>query len=277
LNNLKKQVDKEGYVVISSVFSPEEIDDIAERVTESAKKNIESGIANDKSNTVNYVINSKRENFIVIRELLSRPELEEYDGIILNERIVTILHELIQEPFCYFGDSMAHIGYGLRGYHKDNISRNNANHDDWKSNYDVFRMGIYLQDTNSYSGGLQVRMKSHQKVSRWAGRAKNLRLNKGDIVVWKLTLTHSGNTLLPKLFPSFPYLIPRLTSYLPHWLFRPYERSRVALFMTFGASNSIHTKNYIEHVKNNRDDWHKFNPLPSNKKIAAKRKVDLIE
>ena len=42
MNNLKKQVDKEGYVAISSVFSPEEIDDIAERVTESAKKNIES-------------------------------------------------------------------------------------------------------------------------------------------------------------------------------------------------------------------------------------------
>ena len=277
MENLKEQMDKEGYVVIPNIFSSEEIDDIALRVESSAKKNIEAGLANDDSKAIEYVKNSKKENFVVIREFLSRPELEDYDWLILNERIVKIFQALIKKPFCYFGESSAHIGTGNRGFHKDNISRDSANHDDWKSNYDVFRLALYTQDTKSYSGGLQIRKKSHLVSSKWIGRPINIRLKKGDIVVWKLTLTHSGNTLLPRFFPNFPYLLPRLTSMMPHWFFRPYEKSRVALFMTFGASNSKHTNNYIEYIKNGRDDWHPFNPTLNNKKIAAKRKVDIVE
>ena len=277
MKNLKEQIDKEGYVVIPNVFSSEEIDDIVLRVKSSAKKDIEANLVNDESNTIKYVKNSKKENLVVIFELLSRPDLEKYHWIILNERIVKIVQELIKEPFCYFGESMVQIGEGVRGFHKDNVSRDNANHNDWKSNYDVFRLGVYAQDTASYSGGLQIRKRSHLVASRWIGRPKNLRLKKGDIVVWKLTLTHSGNTLLPSVFPNFPYLLPRLTSMMPRWLFRPYEMSRVALFMTFGASNSKHTNNYIKNIKYGRDDWHPFKPTLNNKKIAAKRKVDIVE
>jgi len=277
MENLKEQIDKEGYVVVPNVFSSEELDDIAIRVESSAKKNIQASLANDESNTIKILKNSKKEDFIAISELLSRPELEKYDWIILNDRIVKILQELIQEPFCYFGESSAQIGEGVRGFHSDNVSRYNGDHDDWKSNYDVFRVGIYTQDTKSYSGGLQVRKRSHLVPSRWAGRPINLRVKKGDIIIWKLTLTHSGNTLLPRLFPGFPYLLPRLTSMMPRSLFRPYQKSRLAIFMSFGALNSQHTKNYINQIKFGRDDWHPFTPTLKNKKIAAKRKVDIVE
>ena len=61
MENLKEQMDKEGYVVIPNIFSSEEIDDIALRVESSAKKNIEAGLANDDSKTIEYAKNSKKE------------------------------------------------------------------------------------------------------------------------------------------------------------------------------------------------------------------------
>ena len=272
MENLKEQIDKEGYVVIPNVFSSEEIDDIASRI----KSSVENNFISDDRKKIQYVKNSKKESFVVLNDFLSRPELEDLDWVVLNERIVSVMQKLINGPLCYFGESSAHIGTGLRGFHKDNVSRDDINHDDWKSNYDVFRLGLYAQDTESYSGGLQIRHKSHLVASRWTGRPKNLRVKKGGIIIWKLTLTHSGNTLLPRFFPSFPYLLPRLASMLPHWFFKPYEMSRIALFMSFGASNSKHTDNYIEYMKN-REDWCPFKQTLNIKKIAAKRKVDIVE
>lgn len=273
--SLKEQIDKEGYLVINDVFSSKEIDDIELKVKSAAKSNIEDGLVNDESNTIKFVKNSKNENFTVLYELLSKPELSSYNWIVLNERIIAIVQKLVDGPICYFGESMAQIGEGVRGFHKDNVGRNDPSHSDWSSNYDVFRLGIYLQDTSEYSGGLQVRNKSHLIASRWKGKPINLRLKKGSIIIWKSTLTHSGNTLLPRLFPSFPYLIPRLTSLLPSWLFREYERDRVAIFITYSALKSVHAENYIEQIKYGRDDWHVFNPTKENKEIAIQRNITL--
>jgi len=266
MENLKEQIDKEGYIVIPNVFSSKEIDDIALRVKSSL---------NDENKKI-YIKNSKKENFVVINDFLSMPKLEELDWIVLNERIVNIMKKLINGPLCYFGESSAQIGTGLRGFHKDNVSRDNVDHDDWKSNYDVFRVGLYAQDTESYSGGLQIRKKSHLVASRWSGRPINLRLKKGGIIIWKLTLTHSGNTLIPRFFPNFPYLLPRLASMMPHWLFLPYEMDRVALFFTFGATKSTHTNNYIEYRKS-REDWYPFKQSLNIKKVANERMVDIVD
>ena len=272
MENYKEKIDKDGYLVIPDVFSSEEIDKIALRI-ESCKENT---LISGENKKIQYAQNSNKESFVVLNDLLSRPELEDFDWIALNDRIVNIMQKLINGPLCYFGESSAHIGAGHRGFHKDNISRDNINHDDWKSNYDVFRMGLYAQDTESYSGGLQIRKKSHLKASRWIGWPKTLRVKKGSIIIWKLTLTHSGNTLLPRFFPSFPYLLPRLTSMMPHWFFRPYERSRIALFISYGATNSKHTKNYIEYRKT-REDWYTFEESLKINKVAEKRSYSFVK
>ena len=63
MENLKEQIDKQGYVVVPNVFSSEELDDIAIRVESSAKKNIQAGLANDESNTIRILKNSKKEDY----------------------------------------------------------------------------------------------------------------------------------------------------------------------------------------------------------------------
>lgn len=268
-NLLKQELDENGYVVIKNAFTPDEIEKIRAGVLAALNKRSQSaqGVISEQT--------AREGIFHSLPELLSIPELESFNHVVLEPRIVKLINQLLDGQVCYFGDSVAQVGTGTRGFHKDNVDRSNQNGPDWQSNYDVVRLGIYTQDTHSYSGGMQLRAKSHLTANRFKGRPMNMRLKKGDLLIWKLTTTHSGNTRLPRLFPSFSYLLPRMTTYMPSWLFRPYASQRVALFMSFGALKSEHTKNYHQYLEQ-RTDTFKFDPTDANKQMAEKQGVALM-
>ena len=265
----RQDFDENGYIVIKNAFTEEEIDKIRSATLESlaSRRAQGKGFTSDK--------NASGEAYFGLPELLSVSELAALDYVALHPKITNLVQQLIAGPVCYFGDSTAQIGTGDRGFHKDNVDRSDPNGADWQSNYDVLRLAIYTQDTYSYSGGMQLRMKSHLCANRFDGNPKNIRLKKGDILVWKLTTTHSGNTLLPRIFPEFSRILPRITSYLPSWLFRPYESERVALFMSFGALNSTHTKNYLRYLEN-RSDTYAFSPKEFQAHLAQQRNIALL-
>lgn len=265
---LRQDFDENGYIVIKNVFTEEEIDKIRSATLASlaSRRAQGKGFTSDK--------NASGEEYFGLPELLSVSELAELDYVALHPKITNLIQELIAGRVCYFGDSTAQIGTGDRGFHKDNVDRSDPKGADWQSNYDVLRLAIYTQDTYSYSGGMQLRMKSHLCANRFNGKPKNIRLKKGDILVWKLTMTHSGNTLLPRVFPEFSRILPRITSYLPNWLFKPYEKERVALFMSFGAQNSLHTENYLHYLER-RADTLSFYPNESHHALAQRRDIKL--
>lgn len=265
---LRQTFDENGYIVIKNVFTEEEIDKIrsATLVALVNRRTQGSGFTCDK--------NASGDEYFGIPELLSVSELEELDYVALHPKITNLVQQLIAGPVVYFGDSTAQIGTGERGFHKDNVNRNDPKGADWQSNYDVLRLAIYTQDTYSHSGGMQLRIKSHLSANRFEGKPKNIRLKKGDILLWKLTMTHSGNTLLPRIFPDFSRILPRISTYLPRWLFKPYQTERVALFISFGAMKSLHTKNYIRYLECRADTVH-FYPSESQKLLAKKRNIEL--
>lgn len=265
---LRQNFDENGYIVINNAFTEEEIDKIryATLASLASRRAQGKGFTSDK--------NASGDEYFGLPELLSVSELAELDFVALHPKITNLIQQLIAGPVCYFGDSTAQIGTGDRGFHKDNVDRSDPKGADWQSNYDVLRLAIYTQDTYSYSGGMQLRMKSHLCANRFDGKPKNIRLKKGDILVWKLTMTHSGNTLLPRIFPEFSHILPRISSYLPKWLFRPYENERVALFMSFGALDSLHTENYLRYLEG-RTDTLSFYPNESQHELAQKREIKL--
>jgi hypothetical protein len=265
---LRQDFDENGYIVIKNAFTEEEID----KIRYATLASLASRRAQGKGFTSNR--NASGEEYFGLPELLSVSELAQLDFVALHPKITNLIHQLIAGPVCYFGDSTAQIGTGDRGFHKDNVDRSDPKGADWQSNYDVLRLAIYTQDTYSYSGGMQLRMKSHLCANRFDGKPKNIRLKKGDILVWKLTMTHSGNTLLPRIIPEFSHILPRISSYLPKWLFRPYENERVALFMSFGALNSLHTENYLRYLEG-RTDTLSFYPNESQHELAQKREIKL--
>ena len=142
-------------------------------------------------------------------ELLGRPRLRD---VILDGRLVEIARQILgQEEIVYAGDSSFTVGMRQRGWHKDNSDRKDPNGADWQGRYTILRFGIYLQDHRKHTGGLNLRVGSHTTTDQPAGKSIYVRTGVGDVGVWSLRITHSGNGTLLR-FPWWEYPAPTSTS-----------------------------------------------------------------
>jgi hypothetical protein len=177
-------------------------------------------------------------------DLLSNPLLRNF---VLDERVLAIARKILGDNLVYFGDSNALLGEKSHGYHKDNADRHDPKAPDWQSDYTIIRFGLYLQDHSRHSGGLNVRLKSHNIPNAQEGKNIYLRTRVGDLVVWNLRTSHSGSGRLLRLFPSV-YLDPHRAGRLPRLLFAPLQGERGALFCTYGVDDN-HLRRYLAYVQ----------------------------
>lgn len=232
-----------GFQIFRGVFKPAEIKQMRDKIEEQFQRLSKQDL----------VTRAKSEHFDYQGSIpdVIQSELEEFKYIIFDERVLNCVRTLIGPEIVYFQDSTIQIGTGLTGYHKDNVSRTEANHSDWKSNYEIVRMGVYFQNTKDYSGGINIRVGSHKHANLYSGRAVNVPLETGDIVFWKLTTTHSGNAKRLKIFPRIP-LLGRIQRMLPDSFFRLEQMQRMALFASY-AKPGLHLDNFINYL-NLRED-----------------------
>ena len=215
----KEQIDKHGWMVIKNVFTKEEIDtfrDYAEK---------------DKSH----------KGDLLSAKLLSK--------IIVDERIINICKESTgSDSLVYFGDSTMSYNTSLSGFHKDSKDRFKKDSEEFKDkNYSLLRLGVYLQDHSKHSKGLCLRSDSHLHQSINKGKIINVKSEVGDVIIWKLTTTHSPNAEIISLFPNYSFH-PGLTKRLPNFLKKKSISPRLAVFMGFGIEDH-YTEEYIEYLK----------------------------
>jgi hypothetical protein len=211
-----------------------------------------------------------------VGDALGKPELRDKDYVFLDPRVVDTIASLIGGPLVYFGDSSLQVGEATRGFHKDNVDRSDPSGPDWQGDYTVVRCGLYLQDHSRHSGGLKVRRGSHNFVSRHRGRAVNVGTEAGDLVVWSLRTSHSGNVVRMKGLPGVA-LHPRIEGALPAWLRVPEERERIAMFCSFGRPDR-HVDRYIEYQRARKDmppHWRLSGWSPGLVELARSRGVEL--
>jgi hypothetical protein len=177
-------------------------------------------------------------------DLLSHPFLR---SVVLDERILKIARQLLGARLVYFGDSSFSVGPQSRGYHKDNPDRLDGNGPDWRDRYTVIRFGLYLQDHSRHSGGLNIRLASHNKVSDSEGANLYLGTEIGDLTAWSLRTTHSGNGVLMKRLHWLP-VEPAFISEIPAGVLEPVERDRIGVFVTVGVDDH-HLTRYVEYLK----------------------------
>ena len=190
-----------------------------------------------------------------------------------NEKFIKIISELLGDKPVYFGDSGYQIasvkGNVPHGFHKDCVDRKNQKGIDWEEDYSLIRVGIYLQDHKNFSEGLVVRTNSHKTPDLTVGKKVNVPSQKGDIIIWYLTTTHSGNARRIKGITNLVLMGDKTGSRLSNWLYhnlpknliQPSEKDRVALFLTFGK-NDRHLKRYINYLKHRSymvDIWKNIN------------------
>jgi len=165
----------------------------------------------------------------------------------------------------YFGDSSFQTGRGARGWHKDNrvVDRFDHRGQDWDGRYPLIRIGVYLQDHAHYSGGLGIRVGSHEpfwaaqlpflptklqkKVTLWHGKPIHVATEPGDLAVWTLRTTHTGNSVRIKPAPWLK-LPTGLEDKVPAWLAMDEEQKRAAMFATY-AARSAHLDRYLDYWK----------------------------
>ena len=238
-------LEKHGFQIIKGVFTSEQIHNMRLAIKKTFLKL-------EKLNLLETNV-SKHYNFSGTLADVIQQELEEFDYIIFNKSYLEAVKSLIGPDIAYIQDSSMQIGTGYTGYHKDNVSRTDANHSDWKSNYDVIRGGLYFQNTKDYSGGISIRAGSHKHADLFSGKPIIAPLEEGDIIFWKLTTTHSGNAKRLKLFPNIP-LLGRVQRFLPKWFFIAEQIERMALFATFGKPGT-HLDAYENYLRSRKDNF----------------------
>jgi len=215
----KEHLDKFGWILIKNVFDEKEI------------KNFREYADKDKDHK---------------GDLLSSNSLSK---VITETRIIDLMKDCLgSKELFYFGDSTFTIDSKGSGFHKDSRDRKKKNSKEYKDiDYSLLRLGVYLQDHTSHSKGLCLRSKSHLYQSVHKGKIINVKSEVGDVVVWKLTTTHSANAGIISSIPNIPFH-PFITKFIPDFLKQPYISPRMALFATFGLEDD-YSKLYIEYFK----------------------------
>jgi hypothetical protein len=250
---------RDGYLVVPSVFPPAMIDRAKAALLREAQSPHSPGGAPPRLGS--HGLSQQAAVYPPARELM------------FSDAVISIVEQLLEHQPIYFGDSSVLYGAGYTGWHKDNrvSDRKDGGTPDWQGDYDLIRVGIYLQDCARHSGGLLVRAGSHNKAphlpdwarngrgpvqavarramafrSRFYGQARFVDTRKGDIVVWTLRTTHAGHAVRIKGAPRL-VLDPRVQQVMPRFLQVPVEGVRVAIFATF-ARPGAHYDRYRDYL-----------------------------
>ncbi|WP_112237843.1 phytanoyl-CoA dioxygenase family protein [Kribbella monticola] len=187
-------------------------------------------------------------------DLLANPRLRE---VLTDGNFVEIARRILgDDKIVYCGDSAFTVNGVQRGFHKDNADRVDPKAPDWNGRYTILRFGVYLQDHYRHTGGLNLRHRSHNTPDLIVGKNVYVRTRPGDVAVWSLRTTHSGNATLLR-FPKSYAALPHQHDKFPSWLVAPRDGDRIALFAALGLDDA-HMSRYVDYLKTRKymcDIW----------------------
>lgn len=232
---------EKGYAILPGFYSPEEIEGFRKAAFDSR------GSGGD---------------------LLANPHLRQ---VLLDGRMIAVARKLLgTDDIAYTGDSSFTINGTQRGFHKDNADRLDPNAPDWEDRYTQLRFGIYCQDHSEHTGGLNLRIGSHDIPNTTDGENLYVKTRPGDLAVWSMRITHSGNGMLLK-DPNAPYPLPTEQERFSPDEVAPPDGDRVAIFVHLGA-NDKHAQRYADYLKTRTymvDAWRKRPYEPEVLEAAA--------
>ena len=226
---LREDFYRDGFVRVPDVF---DADDLA------------------RFNKAFALLRDRRQKVLSITEM---PEMENWwsDG-----RLLEIATELLGGPVVYFfsghlvhydialGKPIAarHVHHDGKGTSRNLLNRLNTALD---LSYPVVRFAVYLQDTESQSGGLKVIPGSHRMnldgIDVRDLDSYNVRSRPGDLVAFSHRLLHSPFAMRLKDDPDWALKITEeniLSAYQPD-LFLPVPETRDTIFIDYAAVHEL--------------------------------------
>jgi len=252
---------------VNSQYLPEQISDIFERhgivilkdylsteTRDGLRGALEARLAaaNERHAVLKFDAYPKAD--FLLGDVLAARELAAVDYLFFREELLVVLRKLMRsETLLYWGDSSIQFGEAARGFHKDNVARLDGSHDDWQGSYGLVRCAFYFQDHVQHSGGLKVRLGSHNIATHHVGEKKDIASVYGDLVIWSMRLTHSGNNRKLRLLPNVS-LHPRIEMIAPSCLISKEQMRRISAFCAFARPGS-HIDTYIANMKRRDVDY----------------------
>ena len=174
--------------------------------------------------------------------------------IFAHPRILTVVKQVLGETNVVFtGHCDIHMNM-LSGWHKDSGETVPGGYftGPYMTSTDcrVFKVAIYLQDTGQRDG-FTARLGSHHETDLSIGKEINVQSRTGDIVVFDVRITHTGQLPDPveKGLKGFSLAVNRGQRHRedPAWVSRVKalywnmigRRDRLSVFFTFGAANTF--------------------------------------
>lgn len=237
---------RNGIVVLKEYLAPSSRDSLRARLENKLQ-------AASHNQGVSRLTDYPRADFL-LGDILAVRELGDVDYIFFRDELLDAARAILgTENLLYWGDSSVQFGEGGRGFHKDNVERSDATHDDWHGDYGLLRCGFYFQDHVGHSGGLKVRLGSHNIANHLGGKICDIESSYGDLVVWSMRLTHSGNNRKLRAIPRLA-LHPRVEAKAPGWMTLPEEMRRISAFCSLGRPG-LQTQNYIDKMNSRSADY----------------------
>ena len=230
MKSLKEQLESNGYVVIPSVLTSEEVARARKQCVEHLRNN---GF---------YFMRGKTE----VHAAAKMPDLS---WLFCHPAIVeSVKAGLGDSTIAFTGHCDAFINSDVAGWHKDD-GRGKYLYGNYfrEESCRVYKVGVYLQD-HSKEGGLSVRHGSHVIPSLTEGDVRYCSTKPGDIVVFDIRITHRGRFsrgLEGLIYDGVEMVLPKTKAHklihhsklVAHRI--AHKDDRVSLFFTFGAKNEF--------------------------------------
>ena len=239
---INHEIEKNGFIIVENALNRQEI----EKLKEVLKKHFQyRGLsANSGLTQSNAAVEVSEVNWIfyhpkileIMRQLLGQDNIMFTSHCDLHCRTLSTWHK---------DDGMTVMEGGYFGY---------PTYD--KADCKVYKVALYLQDHYYNQGGLTVRKGSHKFSDINQGEEVHLKTKAGDIVIFDVRLTHTGqrdvipldflkqpNYILTKSLNKILRVSPQKTEQHIKKIYDSLFGDRLSIFFTYGLPNE-YTKNF---------------------------------
>jgi hypothetical protein len=265
-NNFKTNLQEDGFLILRNLLTEDEV-------------------AKLRKTLKTYFLHDGIKIFGGISQPNAAVLIPELDWVFSHPKIIDALKNLVEnEKLMFTSHCDIHSGI-VTGWHKDDgtsSDQSNLGYFDGLT-YDVedcqvYKVAIYLQDHVNNLAGLKVKPGSHKIASTEVGEETYLKTRVGDIIIFDVRLTHSGQSdILPIPWLRKPLSLIRklFGSSLDKPIKSAYELffgTKMSIFFTFGYSNNwtiAFAKNNLKRQLKQNQSSQVFLPSKTKEKLLA--------
>lgn len=181
-------------------------------------------------------------------------EVPELEWLFYHPKIIAIMRQLLGEEIIFTSHCDVH-SRTMSGWHKDDGMQVMPGGYFSQPMYEnpncrVYKVALYLQNHANNLGGLTIRKKSHKFASINDGEETYLKTKAGDIIIFDVRLTHTGqrdfvplpqfkkvSDLLQKVIKKVGNMDRDRSNLYLKDIYDKLSGDRLSIFFTYGASN----------------------------------------